>query len=57
MFLRVKTYIWPESINIQLVPLHSHWINATKRAITTFKEHLIVALTTIDIFSPLSTLG
>jgi hypothetical protein len=50
----VKKYIRSESINIQLIPaLHNHQANAAKRAITTFKEHFITALTTVDIICPL----
>ncbi len=49
----VKKYIRSELINIQLTPPHNHWVNATKRAIATFKEHFIAALTTVDMLCPL----
>jgi hypothetical protein len=44
----VKKYIKSENINIQLVPLHNHRVNAAERAIATFKEHFIAALATMD---------
>jgi hypothetical protein len=49
----VKKYIWSKSINIQLVPLHNHRVNAAKRTIATFKEHFIATLTTVDMLCPL----
>jgi hypothetical protein len=49
----VKKYIRSNTINIQLVPLHNHQANATKRAIATFKEHFISSLTTVDMLCPL----
>jgi hypothetical protein len=49
----VKKYIWPKAINIQIVPLHNHQVNAAKLAIATFKEHFITALTTVDMLCPL----
>jgi hypothetical protein len=48
-----KKYIKSESINIQLIPLHNHCVNAAERAIATFKEHLIAALATMDTHCPL----
>jgi hypothetical protein len=44
----VKKYIRSENINIQLVPPHNHCVNAAEHAITTFKEHFIAALVTMD---------
>jgi len=44
----VEKYIRSEQINIQLVPSHNHRVNAAERAITTFKEHFIAALATVD---------
>jgi hypothetical protein len=35
-------------MNIQLVPPHNHCVNATERAIATFKEHFVAALATVD---------
>jgi len=49
----VEKYIRSEQINIQLVPPHNHRVNATERAIATFKEHFIAALTTVDMHCPL----
>ena len=49
----VKKNIKSENINIQLVPPHNHRVNATERAIATFKEHFIAALATMDTHCPL----
>jgi hypothetical protein len=49
----IKKYIRSEAINIQGIPPHNHQANATKRAIATFKEHFIAALTTVDMLCPL----
>ncbi len=49
----VKKYIKYEKISIQLVPPHNHQVNAAERAITTFKEHFIAALATVDMHCPL----
>jgi hypothetical protein len=49
----VEKYIRSKAINIQLIPLHNHQANATKRAIATFKKHFIAALATIDMLCPL----
>ncbi len=44
----VEKYIWSKAVNIQLVPPHNHQANAAERSITTFKEHFIAALATVD---------
>jgi hypothetical protein len=44
----VKKYI-----QSHLTPPHNHQANATKLAITTFKEHFISALATADMLCPL----
>jgi hypothetical protein len=49
----VEKYIRSENINIQLVPPHNHRVDATERAIPTFKEHFIAALATMDTHCPL----
>jgi hypothetical protein len=49
----VEKYIWSKLINIQLVPPHNHWANATKRTIATFKEHCIATLATVYVVCPL----
>jgi hypothetical protein len=40
-------------MEIQLVPPHNHRINAAERAISTFKEHFVAALATVDMLCPL----
>jgi hypothetical protein len=40
-------------MTIRLVPPHNHRVNAAKRAIGAFKEHLIADLTTINMLCPL----
>jgi hypothetical protein len=40
-------------MEIQLVPPHNHCVNATERAISTFKEHFVAALATVDMLCPL----
>ncbi len=40
-------------MDIQLVPPHNHRVNAAERAITTFKEHFVAALATVDMICPL----
>ncbi len=49
----VEAYIKSERIGIQLVPPHNHRVNAAERPITTFKEHFIAALATVDAHCPL----
>jgi hypothetical protein len=49
----VKKHIRSNKMEIQLVPLHNYCINATERTISTFKEHFIAALATIDMLCPL----
>jgi len=49
----VEIYIRSENISIHLVPPHNHRVNAAERAITTFKEHFITALATVDMHCPL----
>jgi len=49
----VKKYIRSEKISIQLIPPHNHRVNAAEQAITTFKEHFITALATVDMHFPL----
>jgi hypothetical protein len=49
----VEKHIQANKITIQLVPLHNHCVNAAKRTIGTFKEHLIAALATVDMLCPL----
>jgi hypothetical protein len=40
----VEKHIQSNKVNIQLVPLHNHRVNAAKRAITTFKVHFVTTL-------------
>jgi hypothetical protein len=36
-----------------LVPPHNHHVNAAEHAISTFKEHFVAALATVDMLCPL----
>jgi hypothetical protein len=49
----VKKHIHSNKMEIQLVPLHNHHINAAERAIRIFKEHFVAALATVDMLCPL----
>ena len=49
----VKKYIKSVKISIQLVPPYNRQVNAAEQAITTFKEHFIAALATVDMHCPL----
>jgi hypothetical protein len=49
----VKKHIQSNKMDIQLVPPHNHRINAAERAITTFKEHFVATLATVDMLCPL----
>jgi hypothetical protein len=49
----VEKHIQANKMNIQLVPLHNHHVNAAERAIATFKEHFVAALATVDMLCPL----
>jgi hypothetical protein len=49
----VEKYIRSKAINIQLAPPHNHQANAAEHAITTFKEHFIATLATVDMLRPL----
>jgi hypothetical protein len=49
----VKKHIRSNKMEIQLVPPHNHCVNAAKRAISTFKEHFVTALATINMLCPL----
>jgi hypothetical protein len=49
----VEKHIRANEMDIQLVPPHNHRINATERAITTFKEHFVAPLATVDMLYPL----
>jgi hypothetical protein len=44
----IKAYLTPQQVSLQLVKLHNHHVNATERAIQTFKNHYIGALGTTD---------
>jgi len=49
----VKAHIRSNKMDFHLVPPHNHRVNAAKRAITTFKEHFISALATVNKDCPL----
>jgi hypothetical protein len=48
----VERHIQNNTLDIQLVPPHNHRVNAAERAISTFKEHFVAALATIDMNCP-----
>jgi hypothetical protein len=41
---QIKQFLTQHECNLILVELHNHHVNATKRAIQTFKDHLLVPL-------------
>jgi hypothetical protein len=49
----VEAHITTNNMDIHLLPPHNHRVNAAERAIATFKEHFISALTTVDKDCPL----
>jgi hypothetical protein len=49
----VEKHIKKNKMKIQLVPLHNHHVNAAECAISTFKEHFVAALATVDMLCPL----
>jgi hypothetical protein len=49
----VEAHIRSKKMDIHLVPPHNHRVNAAKRAITTFKEHFISTLATVNKDCPL----
>jgi hypothetical protein len=49
----IKAYLTPQDIKLQLVEPHNHRVNATERAIQTFKNRFIGALGTTDANFPL----
>jgi hypothetical protein len=49
----IRAHIQSNHVEIHLVPPHNHQINATERAIATFKEHRISALATVNRNCPL----
>jgi hypothetical protein len=49
----VEKHIRSNKMDIQLVPPHSHHINAVEHAIATFKEHFVSTLITVDMLCPL----
>jgi hypothetical protein len=52
-YAAVKKYIHSKKINIQNFPPHNHRVDAAEGAITTFKDHFIAALATVDMLCPL----
>ena len=48
----VQAYLEKENVDIQLVEPHNHGVNAADRAIKTFKNHLIMGLSTCDASLP-----
>jgi hypothetical protein len=49
----VKAHIKANKMNVHLVSPHNHRVNASERAIATFKEHFIAGLATVDKNCPL----
>ena len=49
----IKAFLMEQQRQFQLVKLHNHWLNAAKRAIQTFKDVFIAALTTTNSIFPL----
>jgi hypothetical protein len=49
----VERHIRTKKLDIQLVSPHNHRVNAAERAITTFKEHFVTALATVNMNCPL----
>jgi hypothetical protein len=49
----VKRHIQSNKMEIQLISLHNHCVNVAERAISTFKEHFVAALATLDMLCPL----
>jgi hypothetical protein len=49
----LKNFITVNNIAYQLVLPHCHRRNAAERAITTFKEHFVAGLSTVDLSFPL----
>ena len=48
----LNQYFEDLDIQFQLVPPHIHWINASERAVRTFRNHFIDALCTVDPLLP-----
>jgi hypothetical protein len=44
----VKKHIQSNKMEIQLVPPHNHCVNASERAISSFKEHFVAAIATVN---------
>ena len=49
----IDAHICKNNMDIHLVLLHNHWVNAAECAIATFKEHFIAGLATVDKNCPL----
>jgi hypothetical protein len=48
----IEKYTRTNKMDIQLVPMNNHRVNASERAIATFKEHCVAALATFDTLCP-----
>ncbi len=44
----VEKHIRSNKMDIQFVPPHNHRVNAAERSISTFKEHFVAALATVN---------
>ncbi len=49
----IKVYLKPQDTTLQLVEPHNHCVNATERAIQTFKNRFIGAIGTKDVNFPI----
>jgi hypothetical protein len=49
----IKQYLTPKQCDLMLIKPNNHWVNAAERAIQTFKDHFVSALTTTDSKFPL----
>ena len=49
----LKTFMRKEGVTFQLAPPHLHRTNASERAIQTFKDHLVVGISSCDSNFPL----
>jgi hypothetical protein len=49
----LKNFFTANDVNYQLLPPHCHSLNATERAIRTFKEHFVAGISSVDPAFPL----
>ena len=49
----LKRFMHQEGVNLKIFPRHLHCTNAAKRAIQTYKDHLVTGLSSCDPIFPL----